>query len=87
MEPSDRDLLTKTHTIVERLESQLLGGDGREGEIPSIKREMREHADDDAEQFKSLVGTQNYWKGAIALAGVLILTFGGVLFAHILSGK
>lgn len=43
---------------------------------------------DDLEDTQRSHSSQiSYWKGAIAIIGLLTLAFGGVLLAHIVSGR
>jgi hypothetical protein len=74
MTDSERDvLLTRVDTTVNDLKEGLIGEQGR---IPKLEAAKDEHA-------KQI----NFWRGALALIAFLLLTFGGVLLAHVMGGK
>jgi hypothetical protein len=48
----------------------------REGKVPELEVSVESHSSQIA-----------YWKGAIAIVGLLLVALGGVLLTHILGGK
>lgn len=83
---TDHDLLVEVHSTSEAMFKELLGGNGREGRIPKIEKTLDGHADEDSKRFGKIDNQLSYWKGAIALGGILLLALGGALLAHIWGG-
>jgi hypothetical protein len=83
MTPDQEEQLIHTVTKVGTKMDLLISDDGSSGMVPEVKRA---HIKLDGVVVRH--GEQlAYYKGAIALAAVLFIVFGGVLLAHILGGK
>jgi hypothetical protein len=83
---SDHDLLIEIATTTKDMSKELLGGNGRTGRIPQLEQSFDEHAAEDSKRFNKIDNQLSYWKGALALGGILLLALGGVLLAHIWGG-
>jgi hypothetical protein len=73
---SDRDLLVEVHTTVNRMDTELFGGDGRKGKITELEEVQDQHS-----------SQINFWRGGIAVCALLILAVGAFLVAHVMGGK
>ena len=69
---SDRDILIRVDQKVTDMHQELLGKDGR---VPVIEKELKKQG----EQI-------HFWRGGLALAGLLLIVFGAILWAHLSGG-
>lgn len=83
MTPDQEDHLLQTVTKIGTKMDMLISDDGARGLVPEQKENHVILASVVNEHGKQL----SYWKGAIAVAGFLILALGGVIAEHILGGK
>lgn len=72
MADSDHDLLVRIDERTESMHVQLLGPDGR---VPNLEKTQKKHA----EQI-------NFWRGGLALCGLIVLAFGAAFLVHIWGG-
>jgi cytochrome b subunit of formate dehydrogenase len=70
---NDHDILIRMDQKLTDVHTELLGESGR---VPKVEKEVKKQG----EQI-------HFWRGALALAGFIILVFGVILWAHISGGK
>lgn len=70
---TDRDMLIEVSTLMREMHGRLFGN-GQPGEIDKINKEVR-----------GLTNYRNRLIGAVSTITFLLLAFGGILLAHILS--
>ena len=61
----------------------LISNDGSRGQVPELKRDHQKLVLVVSNHSEQL----SYWKGGLAVIGLLVIVFGGGLLAHILGGK
>lgn len=83
MPESDRDILIEVRTKIVGLHTELLGGDGRVGRVPALEKTQ----DDHAAQINTFSGGLSALKWIIGGIGLLLLTLGATVLAHVLGGK
>jgi hypothetical protein len=66
------NVVTKTGVKMDAL----ISDDHQDGLVPAAQRDIQKHSDQ-----------INFWRGAIAIVGFVLIVFGGILVTHILGGK
>ena len=83
MTPEQEAELLRTVTRTGVKMDMLVSDDGSRGQVPELRAGHEELRSTVGEQGKQIA----YWKGAIAVVGVLLLALGGAVLAHVLGGK
>jgi len=69
MADTDRDILIEVKTKVNEIHREMTHSDGR---VPKLERRVELHA-----------SQINYWKGAVAIVGLLVVVFGSIVVSHV----